>query len=93
MNEFDYPTNFLPGDGIIGDSFQPFLFEVWCLPHRMPRHCEATFRGIVKCHAISTTTVLVAVREVKPFELSRERSMSEKKITSSLIQLVGRRLT
>ncbi|GBN72804.1 hypothetical protein AVEN_141592-1 [Araneus ventricosus] len=63
--EFHCPTNFLPGDEIIGDSFQSFLFEVWrWLPH-MPRHCEGTLRGIVKCRASSTTTALIAVREVK----------------------------
>ncbi|GBN71497.1 hypothetical protein AVEN_33693-1 [Araneus ventricosus] len=38
--EFDNPTNFMPGDEVIGDSFQPFLFEVWnWLPH-MPSVVE-----------------------------------------------------
>ncbi|GBM88166.1 hypothetical protein AVEN_90815-1 [Araneus ventricosus] len=72
---FDNPTNFLPGDEVIGDPFQPFLFEVWrWLPH-MPRHCIDTLRGIVKCRANSTTTAIITVRQVKPFELGRERAM------------------
>ncbi|GBM25131.1 hypothetical protein AVEN_96694-1 [Araneus ventricosus] len=59
--EFDNPTNFMPGDEVIGNSFQPFLFEVWhWLPH-MPRHCENTFRSIVKCRANSTITAIIAV--------------------------------
>ncbi|GBN13906.1 hypothetical protein AVEN_266431-1 [Araneus ventricosus] len=41
----------------------------------MPRHCENTFRGTVKCRAISTTTAVIAVREVKPSEIGRERAM------------------
>ncbi|GBO30521.1 hypothetical protein AVEN_222488-1 [Araneus ventricosus] len=73
--EFDNPTNFMPGDEVIGDSFQPFLFEVWrWLPH-MPRLCVNTLRGIVKCRANSTTTAIIAVRHVKPFEVGRERVM------------------
>ncbi|GBO38984.1 hypothetical protein AVEN_205359-1 [Araneus ventricosus] len=65
----------MPGDEVIGDSFQPFLFEVWrWLPH-MPRHCGNTLRGIVKCRANSTTTATIAVRQVKPFEVGRERAM------------------
>ncbi|GBN10152.1 hypothetical protein AVEN_77548-1 [Araneus ventricosus] len=65
----------MPGDEVIGDSFQPFLFEVWrWLPH-MPRHCVNTLRGIVKCRANSTTATKIAVRQVKPFEVGRERSM------------------
>ncbi|GBN43013.1 hypothetical protein AVEN_214006-1 [Araneus ventricosus] len=57
----------MPGDKVIGDSFQPFLFEVWrWLPH-MPRHCENTLRGTVKCRANSTTTAIIAVRQVKPY--------------------------
>ncbi|GBO09932.1 hypothetical protein AVEN_228877-1 [Araneus ventricosus] len=60
---------------VVGDPFQPFLFEVWrWIPH-MPRHCINTFRGIVKCRANSTTTAIIAVRQVKPFEVGRERSM------------------
>ncbi|GBM16116.1 hypothetical protein AVEN_163141-1 [Araneus ventricosus] len=48
----------MPGDEVMGDSFQPFLFEVWrWLPH-MPRHCESTLRGIVKCRVSSTTTCI-----------------------------------
>ncbi|GBN22888.1 hypothetical protein AVEN_166270-1 [Araneus ventricosus] len=67
--------NFLPGDEVIGDPFQLFLFEVWrWLPH-MPRRCIDTLRGIVKCRANSTTTAKIAVRQVKPFEVRRERSM------------------
>ncbi|GBO40542.1 hypothetical protein AVEN_17453-1 [Araneus ventricosus] len=74
-NEFDNPTNFMPGDEVIGGPFQPFLSEVWFwLPH-MPRHCVNTLRGIVKCRANSTTTAIIAVRQVKPFEVGRERSM------------------
>ncbi|GBL82316.1 hypothetical protein AVEN_252481-1 [Araneus ventricosus] len=65
----------MPGDEVIGDSFQTFLFEVWrWLPH-MPRHCEGTLRGIVKCHARSTTTALIAVREAKSSEVGREKAM------------------
>ncbi|GBM78455.1 hypothetical protein AVEN_119221-1 [Araneus ventricosus] len=74
-NEFDNPKNFMPGDEVIGDPFQPFLFEVWrWLPH-MPRHCIDALRGIVKCRANSTTTAIIAVRQVKSFEVDRERSM------------------
>ncbi|GBO31462.1 hypothetical protein AVEN_160837-1 [Araneus ventricosus] len=65
----------MPGDEAIGGSFQPFLFEVWHLLPHMPKHCENTLRGIVKCHANSTTTALIAVRQVKPFEVGRERAM------------------
>ncbi|GBN83825.1 hypothetical protein AVEN_202689-1 [Araneus ventricosus] len=65
----------MPGDELIGDSFQQFLFEVWhWLPH-MPRHCENTLRSIVKCRANSTTTAIISVRQVKPFEEGRERVM------------------
>ncbi|GBN34200.1 hypothetical protein AVEN_25464-1 [Araneus ventricosus] len=65
----------MPGDEVIGDPFQPFLFEVWSwLPHIL-RHCINTLRGIVKCRANSTTTAIIAVRQVKPFEVGRERSM------------------
>ncbi|GBN03162.1 hypothetical protein AVEN_78175-1 [Araneus ventricosus] len=74
-DEFYYPTNFMPGDEVIADSFQPFLFEVWLwLPH-MPKYCEGTLRGIVKCRASSTAAALVAFRKVKPFEVGRERAM------------------
>ncbi|GBL80500.1 hypothetical protein AVEN_225206-1 [Araneus ventricosus] len=41
----------------------------------MPKHCEGTFRGIMKSRASSTTTALVAVRQVKTFEVGRERAM------------------
>ncbi|GBL95908.1 hypothetical protein AVEN_227141-1 [Araneus ventricosus] len=69
----------MPGDEVIGDSFRPFLFEVWhWLPH-MPRHCENTLRGTVKCRAISATTaiimIIITVRQVKPFEVGKERTM------------------
>ncbi|GBN26196.1 hypothetical protein AVEN_168998-1 [Araneus ventricosus] len=65
----------MPGDEVIDDSFQPFLFEVWhWLPH-MPRHCDNTFRGILKCCTNSTSTAIIAVREVKPFEVGKERAM------------------
>ncbi|GBM85438.1 hypothetical protein AVEN_133968-1 [Araneus ventricosus] len=61
----------MPGDEVIGDSFQPFWFEVWrWLPH-MPRYCINTLRGIVKFRANSTTTAIIAVRQVKPFEVGR----------------------
>ncbi|GBM06717.1 hypothetical protein AVEN_190918-1 [Araneus ventricosus] len=65
----------MPVDEVIGDSFQPLLFEVWHrLPH-MPEHCENTFLGIVKCRANSTTTAIIAVRQVKSFEVGREMAM------------------
>ncbi|GBM30813.1 hypothetical protein AVEN_52607-1 [Araneus ventricosus] len=41
----------------------------------MPRHCINTLRGIGKCLANSTTTAIITVRQVKPFEVGRERSM------------------
>ncbi|GBN74649.1 hypothetical protein AVEN_194712-1 [Araneus ventricosus] len=41
----------------------------------MSRHCVDTLGGIVKCRANSTTTAMIAVRQVKPFEEGRERSM------------------
>ncbi|GBM11604.1 hypothetical protein AVEN_180152-1 [Araneus ventricosus] len=47
-DEFHYGTNFLLGDEVIGDSFQPFLFEVLSLPPHMPRLCEGTLLGIAK---------------------------------------------
>ncbi|GBN03176.1 hypothetical protein AVEN_95299-1 [Araneus ventricosus] len=61
--EFGYPPNLMPGDEVIGDSLQLFLFEVrrW-LPH-MKRNCENTLRGIVKCSASSLTTAIMAVRK------------------------------
>ncbi|GBO40325.1 hypothetical protein AVEN_158470-1 [Araneus ventricosus] len=68
------PTNFMPGDDVNGVSFEPFLL-LWCwLPH-MPTLCENTLCVIVKCRANSTTTAIIAVREVKPFQVGRERSM------------------
>ncbi|GBM25655.1 hypothetical protein AVEN_82771-1 [Araneus ventricosus] len=73
--EFDNPKNFMPEDEVIGDSFQSFLLEVWhWLPH-MPRHCENALRRIVKCLANSTTTAIIAVRQVKPFEVGGERAI------------------
>ncbi|GBN53007.1 hypothetical protein AVEN_175098-1 [Araneus ventricosus] len=65
----------MPGNEVIGDTFQPFLFEVWSWLPRTPRHCINTLRDIVKCRANSTTTVIIAVRQVKSFEVGRERSM------------------
>ncbi|GBN40413.1 hypothetical protein AVEN_255527-1 [Araneus ventricosus] len=65
----------MPGDEVIGDSFQPFMFEVWRWLPQMLRHCEGTLRGTVKCRANSTKAALIAVREVKPFEVGRERAM------------------
>ncbi|GBO29630.1 hypothetical protein AVEN_49088-1 [Araneus ventricosus] len=44
------------------------------LPH-MPKHCVNTLRGIGKCRANSTTAAKIAVRQVKPFDIGRERSM------------------
>ncbi|GBN10453.1 hypothetical protein AVEN_190161-1 [Araneus ventricosus] len=41
----------------------------------MPRHCIDTLRGIVKCRANFTTTAIITVRQVKSFEVGRERSM------------------
>ncbi|GBM85766.1 hypothetical protein AVEN_74405-1 [Araneus ventricosus] len=41
----------------------------------MPRHRIDTLRGTVKCRANSTTTAVIAVRQVKPFEVGRERSV------------------
>ncbi|GBN68469.1 hypothetical protein AVEN_214061-1 [Araneus ventricosus] len=64
----------MPGDEVIGDSFQPFLFEVWHWLPDMPKHCENTLRGIAKCRANSTTIAIIAVRQVKPFEVGRERN-------------------
>ncbi|GBN37940.1 hypothetical protein AVEN_238742-1 [Araneus ventricosus] len=65
----------MPEDEVIGDPFQPFLFEVWrWLPH-VPRHCINTLRSKVKCRANSTTTAVIAARQVKPFEVGKERSM------------------
>ncbi|GBO22669.1 hypothetical protein AVEN_193646-1 [Araneus ventricosus] len=72
--EFDDSTNLMPGDEVIGDSFQPFLFDVWRWFPNMPRHCEGTLRGIVKCGANSSTSAMIAVREVQPFEVGRERA-------------------
>ncbi|GBN94238.1 hypothetical protein AVEN_226813-1 [Araneus ventricosus] len=67
----------MTGDEVIDDSFQPFWFEVcYWLPH-MPRHCENTLRGIVKCSANSTTPAIIAVRQVKPFEVGRENAVPE----------------
>ncbi|GBO11705.1 hypothetical protein AVEN_242955-1 [Araneus ventricosus] len=74
-DEFNYLTNFMPGDEVTTDSFQPFLLEVWhWLPH-MPRHYEGTLCGTVKCRASSTTAALIAFREVKPFEVGRKIAM------------------
>ncbi|GBL84887.1 hypothetical protein AVEN_200202-1 [Araneus ventricosus] len=64
----------MPGDEVIGESFQPFLFEVWhWLPH-MPIDCEKThWHYEVPCQF--HRTAIIAVREVKPFEVGRERAM------------------
>ncbi|GBN83987.1 hypothetical protein AVEN_216241-1 [Araneus ventricosus] len=35
--KFGCSPNFIPGDEVIGDSFQPFLFEVCLWPPDMPR--------------------------------------------------------
>ncbi|GBM48274.1 hypothetical protein AVEN_98024-1 [Araneus ventricosus] len=81
----------MSGDEVIGDSFQPFLFEVWrWLPH-MPRHCVTTLRGTVKCRANSTTAAKITVRQLKPFEVGRERAMLREE--GNILQLVGQRLT
>ncbi|GBL94755.1 hypothetical protein AVEN_244740-1 [Araneus ventricosus] len=60
-DEFRYPTNFLPGEKVIGDYFHPFFFEVLRWPPHMLRLWEGTLSGMVKCP-------LIAVREVKSFE-------------------------
>ncbi|GBM23585.1 hypothetical protein AVEN_196657-1 [Araneus ventricosus] len=67
---------FLVGGLVICKAcFWTFLFEVWLwLPHIL-RQCKATLRGIVKYRASSTTTALIAVREVKLFEVDKEKSM------------------
>ncbi|GBN76623.1 hypothetical protein AVEN_154207-1 [Araneus ventricosus] len=71
---FHYPKNFLPGDEVIFDASQSFLFEVvWHWILHIPRHWEGTVHGIVR--ARSTTIALIAVREMKPFEVGRGRSM------------------
>ncbi|GBM96737.1 hypothetical protein AVEN_91804-1 [Araneus ventricosus] len=68
----------MPGDEVIDDFFQPFLFEVWrWFPH-IPIPCVGTLRGIVKYPANSATTAMIAVREVKTFEVGRERAMLRK---------------
>ncbi|GBO25666.1 hypothetical protein AVEN_37028-1 [Araneus ventricosus] len=36
----------MPGDEVIGGSFQTFLFEVWHWLLHMPRHCENTLREV-----------------------------------------------
>ncbi|GBM76117.1 hypothetical protein AVEN_205232-1 [Araneus ventricosus] len=45
----------MPEDEVIVDAFQPLLFEVWRWLPLMPRPCEGTLRGTVKCRASSTT--------------------------------------
>ncbi|GBN47577.1 hypothetical protein AVEN_117032-1 [Araneus ventricosus] len=59
----------------------------------MPRYCDSALRGIVKCRASPITTALIVVKEAESFEVGRKGPCSEKKIISSLIQLVGRRQT
>ncbi|GBN45062.1 hypothetical protein AVEN_136064-1 [Araneus ventricosus] len=49
----------------------------------MPRHCINTLRGIVMCRANSTTTAVIAVRQVKPFEVGRERAMLREEDTTN----------
>ncbi|GBO15288.1 hypothetical protein AVEN_93639-1 [Araneus ventricosus] len=60
----------------------------------MPRHCVNTLRGIVKCRANSTTTAIIAVRQVKPFEVGRERAMlrEENNILSNPVSGMNHRL-
>ncbi|GBL73854.1 hypothetical protein AVEN_183340-1 [Araneus ventricosus] len=41
----------------------------------MPRYYIDTLRGIAKCRANYTTTAVIVVRQVKSFEVGRERSM------------------
>ncbi|GBN90588.1 hypothetical protein AVEN_73912-1 [Araneus ventricosus] len=65
----------MPGDVVIGDSFQPFLFEVRHWHPHIPRQCVNTLRGTVKCRANSTTAAIILVRQVKSFELDREMAM------------------
>ncbi|GBN85564.1 hypothetical protein AVEN_77218-1 [Araneus ventricosus] len=59
----------------------------------MPRYCDRALRGIVKCRASPITTALIVVKEAESFQVGRKGPCSEKKITSSPIQLVGRRQT
>ncbi|GBN42938.1 hypothetical protein AVEN_116639-1 [Araneus ventricosus] len=59
----------------------------------MPRYCDRTLRGIMKCHASPITTALIVVKELETFDVGTKGPCSEKKITSSPIQLVGRRQT
>ncbi|GBN54601.1 hypothetical protein AVEN_37966-1 [Araneus ventricosus] len=93
-DEFHCSTNFMPGDEVICDSFQPFLFEIWRWLPYMPRHCEDTLHGTVKCHVNFITAALTAVREVKSFEVGKERVMfREEDNILSLIQVMGRKLT
>ncbi|GBN24265.1 hypothetical protein AVEN_109701-1 [Araneus ventricosus] len=83
----------MPGDEVIGDTFQPFLFKVWrWLPH-MPRQCVNTLRGIVKYRANSPAAAKIAVRQVKPFEVGRERAMLREEDNILSNPVVGRRLT
>ncbi|GBM87531.1 hypothetical protein AVEN_21987-1 [Araneus ventricosus] len=78
----------MPGDEVISDAVHPFLFEVWHWHSHMPRHCENTLRGIVKCRANSNTTALIVVRQVKPSEVGREMTMlrEEDNILSNPVQ-------
>ncbi|GBN51406.1 hypothetical protein AVEN_64936-1 [Araneus ventricosus] len=80
-HEFQFPTNFLPGKDIINDSFQLFLFEVQRWPSHMPRHCEGTLHGVVKCRAGNTTAAVIAVREVTPFELDQVQESAHQQKT------------
>ncbi|GBN78087.1 hypothetical protein AVEN_55802-1 [Araneus ventricosus] len=63
----------------IGESFQPFLFDVWRWLSHMSRCCQGTLCGIAKCRASSTTTAIIAVEQVKPIEVGRERPMFREK--------------
>ncbi|GBM37242.1 hypothetical protein AVEN_15800-1 [Araneus ventricosus] len=58
----------------------------------MPRHCVNTLRGIVKCRANSITAAKIAVRQVKPFEIGRERAMLREEdnvLSNPISQLLG----
>ncbi|GBN42944.1 hypothetical protein AVEN_116643-1 [Araneus ventricosus] len=59
----------------------------------MARYCDRALRGIMKCRANPITTALIVVRELETFDVGTKGPCSEKKITSSPIQLVGRRQT
>ncbi|GBO15370.1 hypothetical protein AVEN_145844-1 [Araneus ventricosus] len=77
----------MPIDGVIGESSQPFLFDLWPWLSHIPRHCESIVCAIVKFRAGSTTIALIAVREMKhlrkfaaklPHKVCHEKQISRK---------------